>query len=374
MNAGTSTPRTRRLLPWLLVLGGLVVVALVAGAPREESGTPLDPGSTAPSGTKALVELLRSFGAQVDTDATALTDRTDVALLLVDNYDPVATDALEAWVRAGGTLVVADPFSTLAPDVDGATGSFGVGPPLDAQRCDVDALLDVGTIEPGGAVRFEVGESDRSCFGDGTAAYVVEQARGAGRIVAVGGPDLFTNEQLGAADDAVLATRLLVPTDGTRTAILQPAAGFGDDGADRSLGDVLGQGVRLAILQLVVAFVVYAWYRARRLGPPVLEPQPVEIDGSELVVAVGQLLQQAKRPQHAADLLRADTRRRLGERLGLPVDASPSVLADVVAGRTDIDPDQLRRLLADAPVADDAALLELARNLDSLRQEVLHGR
>jgi hypothetical protein len=171
----------------------------------------------------------------------------------------------------------------------------------------------------------------------------------------------------------VLAARLLVPADDTSTSILQPDAGS-DGGTDRSLGDVLGRGVRLAILQLFVAFVVYALYRARRLGPPILEPQPVEIDGSELVVAVGQLLQQSARPEHAADLLRADTRRRLGERVGVPTGASPAVLADVVAARTTLDPDEVRRLLVDAPVTDDAALLALARDLDSLRQEVLHGR
>jgi hypothetical protein len=50
------------------------------------------------------------------------------------------------------------------------------------------------------------------------------------------------------------------------------------------------------------------------------------------------------------------------------------VLADDVAARTTLDPDEVHRLLVDAPVTDDAALLALARDLDSLRQEVLHGR
>jgi hypothetical protein len=122
-----------------------------------------------------------------------------------------------------------------------------------------------------------------------------------------------------------------------------------------------------------VSFVVYAWFRARRLGHPVLETQPVEIAGSELVLAVGQLLQQTKRPQHAADLLRSDVRRRLAERLGLAPDVPIDVLVDAVVGRTHADSEKVWQALGDGPVADDHALLELAQNLEAVRQEVLHG-
>jgi hypothetical protein len=322
--AGSGASTFRRALPWLLVIVGLVVVAVVAGAPSNPAGESLDPTSTSETGTKALVELLESFGASVDTSASEPRDDTDVAILLVDTLDEAHTDSLDAWVRAGGTLVVADPFSSLSPTVDGPTGAFGVAPALDAQTCDIAALQDAARIDPGASVRY-----------------------------------------------AVVATRLLVPDTDTHVALLAP--GSGDGSSDRSLTDVLNPGVRLALAQLLVAFVVYAWFRARRLGRPVLETQPVEIAGSELVLAVGQLLQQTKRPQHAAYLLRVDVRRRLAERLGLAPDVPIDVLVDAVVGRTDLDADMVWRVLGDGPVADDHALLELAQNLEAVRQEVLHG-
>ena len=90
-------------------------------------------------------------------------------------------------------------------------------------------------------------------------------------------------------------------------------------------------GVRLALWQLVVAFVLLALWRARRLGRPVAEPQPVQLPGAELVVAVGNLLQRAKGRGQAAGLLTDDLRRSLAERLGLPPSAPADQVADAVA-------------------------------------------
>lgn len=368
---GRGSTRVRGALPWLLVIMGLLVVAVVAGAPSNPAGEALDPASTSGTGTKALVEVLESFDATVDTASSEPSDDTDVAVLFVDTLDEAHTQSLDAWVRAGGTLVVADPFSSLSPQVDGPTGAFGVAPPLDAQTCAVPALQDAVRIDPGASVLFDVESDAVSCFGDGTVAYVVSHAEDDGRVIAVGGTDLFTNAHLDQADNAVVVTRLLVPEAGTRVALLTP--GSGDGSSDRSLIDVLNLGVRLALVQLFVGFVVYAWFRARRLGQPVLETQPVEIAGSELVLAVGQLLQQTKRPQHAAYLLRSDVRRRLAERLGLAPDVPIEVLVDAVVGRTHVEPEKVRQALGDGPVADDHALLELAQNLEAVRQEVLHG-
>jgi hypothetical protein len=357
-------------LPWVFVGAGLLLVALLVGAPRDDSGEPFDPVSTAGTGTRGVVELVESFGADVDTGSNVPSAATDVALLFVDVLDEAQTGAVDAWVRDGGRLVVTDPFSSLAAPVQSSVGAFGITPQLPVERCDVASLQDLGVVDPGDAVRFEVADGDRSCFGDGGAAYVVVHEVGGGQIVSVGGGTAFTNEWLGRDDNAALAARLVVPEAGTRVSVLVP--GVGEGSTDRSLGDVLAVGARLAMVQLVVAFGVYAWFRARRLGMPVIESQPVEIAGSELVVAVGQLLQQAKDPARAAALLRADARRRIAERLGLPVDVPIGVLVDAVVARTSVESEVAERALFDLPVRDDTALLVLAQDVHTVRQEVLH--
>jgi hypothetical protein len=364
--------RTRwsRVLPWLLVLGGLVLVAVIAGGPDDSSGVPFDPASAEPNGTRALVEVLESFDAEVDTTSVVPRAETDVALVLADTLDESAVTQIESWVRDGGTLVVADPFSVFTPQLAAQLGSFGASPEVDVGTCDIDALADLARVDPGRAVTYELREGDRSCFGGAADAYVAESSFGDGTVISLVGPELFTNELLDEADNAALAARLLVPEPRTRVAVLQP--GDGEGSVDRSLTDVLSTGVRAAMVQLVVAFGVYAWYRARRLGRPVLEPQPVEVAGSELVLAVGQLLQQTKDPNRAARLLRSDLRRRLVERLGVPSTTEPEVIAEIVVARTGLTEATARTAVIDLPVADDDALLELARTIESVRLEVLH--
>ena len=277
----------------------------------------------------------------------------EVALLFTDVLDETGTAVVEDWVMRGGTLIVADPFSSFAPEVAGTTGSFGVAPAIDRGTCDIASLQDLAVVDPGGAVPMTFRQRRRAASATIRPRSPSVTTWATGRVVVLGGGDLFTNERLDEADNAAVAARLLVPERGVRVALLQP--GTGEGSSDRSLTDVVGIGVRLGIVQLVLGFLAYAWYRARRLGQPVVEAQPVDIAGSELVLAVGQLLQQAKSPQRAADLLRTDVRRRVAERLGLPAGMPPDDMVDVVAARTGIEPERVRAALGNGPVLDDAA-------------------
>ena len=171
---------------------------------------------------------------------------------------------------------------------------------------------------------------------------------------------------LDQADNAGLWAALAVPEPGTRLDVL--VAGVDGSGLQPSeSGDLaLPTGVALGLLQLLVAFVVYCLYRARRLGKPVSEDPPVVIAGSELTRAVGGLLEHAGARDRAAASLRRSARRRLAAAFGLPAGAEPHAVVATVADRTTLDRERLDAALLDAPVADDAALAALARELDDL--------
>ena len=105
---------------WIpLVLVGAVLAAYV-GATRSNPGPPLDPDSTAPDGTRALVELLDRYGPGVELVDGVPSAAFDTALLLEDRLDRDDARQLEGWVRRGNLLVVADPTSLLTPAVAGA--------------------------------------------------------------------------------------------------------------------------------------------------------------------------------------------------------------------------------------------------------------
>jgi hypothetical protein len=365
-----------RALPWLAVVLGVALVVAVAGRGPEE-GEPLDPASPGPLGTKALMDVLRELGGEVGISSDLPGRTIQTTLLLSDDLTPERRQELLDWVRRGGTLVVADPSSGVT-EVEPA-GSTRIGL-LDAEierRCDVAALGNVGRVAAPGGVVFEVPASrgaavgTRACFPRNDGAWLLVQPLGQGSVVRLGGASVLVNQELGEADNGLLLASLLVPAPGTAVRVLRPPL---PGGGDAGLGDLIAPRVRLALWQLVVAFVLLALWRARRLGRPVAEPQPVQLPGAELVLAVGNLLQRAKGRGQAAGLLTDDLRRSLAERLGLPPSAPPDLVADTVTARTGIPRERVLETLSPTTPRDEAELVALSQAVDSVRREVTRVR
>jgi hypothetical protein len=383
---------------WLAVAAGavLTIVAVVAiGRPGGDRA--LDPRSHDRLGTSAMVALAGELGADV-----AIDDRLpdlgggpagagpDVIVLFADLLDSRQRSVLEGWIDAGGRLVVTDPGSPFAPP---SVGTFvtlrDLGGPTVTGRCEIDALggVDVAGIEPRhGGVLFEPDAGSTSCVGDQPGVgYIIATDQGTGTVVALGGSGLVVNAALAEGENAAVVGALVAPEAGTDVLVLEPGRLAAGSGGDRTLAELVPSAVKRAIVMLAVAFVIYALWRARRLGRPVPEPQPVAVAGSELVAAVGNLLDRTRSPAHAAELLRADLRRFLADQLGLPAASPPDVVAAVAAERTRVDEHQLRWALGapprDSPMAgpaaaapaitDDAGLVALARTIDHIREEVL---
>jgi hypothetical protein len=367
-------PATRRgggwVLPAALVLVGTMAIVLVG---RDERSTePLDPRSDERLGTSAMLAMARELGADARVTDTLPGDDTDVYVVLADLFDAGQRQRFLEWVGDGGTAVVVDPSSESTP---AGAGEFSSGAELAGDgplRCDIDAFegIDVGTVRPsGGGVLLEVPSTAESCIGTGGRAHVVAIPRGRGTLVAVGGAGLFVNDGLGAGDNAAVVAALLAPSPGTRVDVLRPGPPTGR--GERGLLDLVAPNVWAFLAQLAIAFLLLVLWRSRRLGAPVPEAQPVAVAGSELVSAVGSLLDRSGSPDHAASLLRADLRRFLADQLGVPPDAPPDVVAAVAAERVGADRQRIDQVLGPHPVASDAQLVALARQVDAIRQEVL---
>src|SRR6266542_2671497 len=87
----------RRLLVWVLIVGGILLAAVV-GSRRADQGLPLDPSSPGPNGTKALVETLRVLGAKVSVSSELPSDG-GTALLLADDLSEQRRARLLDWIR-----------------------------------------------------------------------------------------------------------------------------------------------------------------------------------------------------------------------------------------------------------------------------------
>lgn len=351
-----------------VAIGAAVLLATLATGRPGREGPPLDPRSDGFLGTSALVSLLDDLGGDVNLEVGLPSDDDDVALLLQDRLDPEQTIDLEDWVAGGGTLVVTDPGSLLTPPLARAEIVPGTEP-VTPGRCSLAALRDIDEVEAGAAVRFEAAGGDDRCFEDEEGgAYVVARELGDGQIVAIGGAAFVTNDLLDEADNAVLAATLLVP-EGTEN-IRFVEAPIPAGGGEKTLTDLVPAGVKRALLQLAIAFALYALWRAIRLGQPVVERQPVDVAGSELVSAIGRLLGRTRGAGAAAETMRGALRRRLRTRLGAPAELSTEALAELTAARTGVDIATARTALSDEPVRTDDELVAVAQAAARINQEV----
>ncbi|GAC1600166.1 MAG: hypothetical protein NVS3B21_27150 [Acidimicrobiales bacterium] len=376
----TGSVRLRPIASVSALVAALIAVGVLGATGG--GGAALDPDSTGPQGTKALALLLGRYGARAERVEGVPGESTRTALLLSDDLTDGRRAALTEWVRRGGTLVVADPRSALQVGIPVRPGrGVSNSEPRPVGPCSIPGLTAISALSVGPSLLLRVppGAQRLTCFTDrgapgGGAAFLVAAGLGRGLVVGLGGAGLWTNARLDHQDNAALAVALLAPGAGDQVGLLLPAPG--GNGSKTGL-ELTSPAVRQALLQLLVAFGVLAWWRGRRLGKPVTETTPVRLAGSLIVTATGALMARTRSCDAAAAQLRAGARRRLRAQLGYDetadldrlVDALVAHFGQALSGR---DRSGLVALLADGPVGNDASLLRLARGIAQLCQEVNH--
>ena len=353
----------------VVLLAGLVV-ALATGGP---AGGQLDPRSPAPSGSRALAQILGDQGVQVDlvTTSAAMSATTgpDDTLLVVDP-DRLAA-AQVAVVRATGADLVV--VSTTAPDryLPGVTAEPS-DPGVRAPGCDLPAAQRAGAADAGGIAYVTDDaklQEPRLCYSrDGRPSLVQSTVQDGSLVTLLGSSSPLTNSRLDDEGDAALALGLLGGNH--RVVWYLPSATDVPPSAQKSFYDLVPDGVWWGLLQVGIAVLLLALWRARRLGAVVVEPLPVAVRAAETEEGRARLYRRNGARGQAAESLRAGVRSRLGGALGLPRRVDPPALVTAVAARSGWSGSDVTALLYGAAPADDAALVQLADRLDALEREV----
>jgi hypothetical protein len=414
----------RTIIPFGLVLVLLVgtLVTRAIDTPDTDDADFLSPVSDAAIGSDRLADVLRGRGITVvrHTDPRAALADAGGATLFVpaaEYLDPQSAAVLRSLPSSTRVVLVDPPTRTLqganVPLLRGhrrwATAAVASG------GCAIPGIEQIGDVaarRQAYVVAETFGGGYDACYDRGVLRFGYPQ-----EIVVVGAVDPFLNGRLDEHDNRAFAAGLLAtrpklvwldlheryvpPEEPPVTYAPDPSAtetygqptpdpregdprqggdgngpggngsrgeGESDDGP--SLLDVFPPWVWAMLATLLAALILLLLWAGRRLGPAVSEPLPVEVRSGETVLGRGRLYQRAKARGPAAEVLRQAARKRIEPALGLDDEHTPADVVAAVAARTGRDPVQVDGLLYGPAPAHDDELLDLARGLHTVADEV----
>ncbi|OMC04768.1 hypothetical protein A5733_21045 [Mycobacterium sp. NS-7484] len=360
---------------WVLLAFAVIVAVAVATvyltAPRP--GGAMDPDSTSPDGTHALISLLRDHGVEVITAATTedvqRAARPHTLLVVAQTVFLSGEDTMAKLADVPGDLLLVAPTALtrekLAPQLklDKPTEFGGDQPDCALPEANRAGRTQLGSTDTYTARDVEL----TSCYGGALVRY----HDGARTVTVVGTGDFMMNSRLLKDGNAALAMNLAGASP--RMIWYAPQHFEAGSSGDGTVSELVPPQVRWIVLQLCLVVAVLAVAQARRLGPLVSEPLPVVVRASETVEGRGRLYRSRRARDRAADALRAATLGRLLPRLGLSPGAAPQTVAAAVAARCGTATNSAGQVLFGPAPQTDAELVSLAHQLDDIERQVAHS-
>jgi hypothetical protein len=367
----------RRIWPWIALIVVVVLVAVVlllATLTGRSSTAPLAADNPGPTGSRALVEVLRQHGVTVvatdslDRTEGAVRDRDDTTVLVSDPDEILSADQHHRLDDLAADLVLVSPsFSALDDLVPGVALAGQTTDRLTAD-CALPAVRKAGTVSGGATLYDAAGSAGTSCLRTAQGAGLVQLDDGGERITVLGTTAALQNGTIADDGNAALALNLL----GRHHTLVWYLPGYDDlgGGSPPSLADLTPPWVTPLAILLVLAAVAAAFWRGRRLGRVVVEDMPVVVRASETMEGRARLYERANARVHALDAIRIGTVARLGRLLGMPRSATVHEVADAVAAVTGRPRPEVAGILVDALPAGDADLVALSDALQRLERDV----
>jgi hypothetical protein len=377
--SGSGNRRQRRLplvLAVLILLGGLVIALLV---PTPKTNTYLDPAGTDAFGTRALTDILAERGHQVISSystAAALAAAGPGATIVITSPDLLTVPELTSLSLNPADIAVVEPdqrvLTVLSSGITIASDSATSGPVR--PDCDLAGARLAGAADAGGITFGTAGAPAGTigCYPAGGEPSLLRYTV-AGKVVTILGSGApLANGYLAEQGNAALALNLL--TTSHRIVWLTPeppvVAGQGQARSSGQQPRLIPVAAYLLVLQLGIAVLLAALWRARRLGPLVPERLPVVVRASETVQGHARLYQSRRARDRAATAMRGAMLARVRPALGLARGAELDAVVRALAGRSRLSEQEVTMIVFGPPPAGDAELVALVRDLDELEREV----
>jgi hypothetical protein len=368
----------------VILLGGALIALLQPSAHEAGYLDPTDPG---PFGTRALAHLLAPRGEPVIRAGTVQSAEAAAqgrsapgrsapgsgVTLVVTNPGLLSGSQLDRLAGVHASLLLVEPVPAELTALAPGTSVAGDAPVRNADPgCSLPAAMLAGSADMGGVLLRSTAPGAWRCYRMNGQPSLVRYRIGGRTITLLGAGTPLTNQYLGGYGNAALALDLL--SGNSRIVWLVPSLAPGGGpppGGPKSLLSLIPRAAYLVTIQLAIAVVLAALWRMRRLGPLVTEPLPVIVRASETVEGHGRLYRSRRSRDRAAAVLRDAALNRITIRLALPRGAGADPVCAAVAARTGRQAASIKATLFGPVPRDDAALVTLARDIDTLEADTI---
>jgi hypothetical protein len=364
----------------LILLGGTVTALL---KPTAVITGYLDPAGTDAQGARALADILSDRGDKVVRVVTPAAAAATAAAgpggvtLVITSPRLLSAQQLASLARIAADRVLVGPdraaLAALAPEVRlaGTAPVQALRPGCGLAAAQLAGNADLGGLRLGLRSAARALGSPKLCYPTGGSASLVRYTASGRVITVLGSGNALTNGSLAQLGNASLAINLLGGRSRIVWLVPEPVPPGGAlPGHPKSLLSLIPLPAYLVAIQLGVAAVLAALWRARRLGPLVAERLPVVVRASETAEGHAGLYRSRRARGRAAAALRAAMLARTLPALGLAPDARPGEVISALSARSGSGGKAIEAMLFGPAPRDDAALIALADDLDALEREV----
>ncbi|HKZ77917.1 MAG TPA: DUF4350 domain-containing protein [Pyrinomonadaceae bacterium] len=172
---------------------------------------------------------------------------------------------------------------------------------------------------------------------------LLDYPHGAGRIIVLSDPYIFSNGGIALRDNLQLATNILASTEGL-IAFDEYHQGRGTT-QNPLFAYFAGTPVLAICAQIGLFLLLVLWTQSRRFGRPIPVPQIDRRSSLEFVASMAEVQQRARALDLAIENVYSRTRRVLARYAGIEYNSTRAEIAKGVAARSSLDAGRLERLM-----------------------------
>lgn len=276
-----------------------------------------------------------SFPAGIDVDPASVADMTKDVVPLRPSQPSLLTQAVEEVMpsRFAGRISFAPKQQEKREHLLREEDEWDVGPPSSETTSTEAVEAEEKSLSPAPAVHLS----------QESGIVLLDYPHGAGRIIVLSDPYIFSNGGLALKDNLQLATNILASTEGL-IAFDEYHQGHGTT-QNPLVAYFAGTPVLAICAQISLFLLLVLWTKSRRFARSIPMPQIDRRSSLEYVASMAEVQQRARALDLAIENVYSRTRRVLARYAGIEYNSTRAEIARRVAERSSLKADRLERLM-----------------------------